>query len=92
MQISNNQHALILLYQGHRRLYMRTQHCMEKVLTSMDTSHMYVRMLACTYATAHIVCYGHFATLLMAMESHAYSIMFPSNGNFLPGKLRNRKF
>ena len=53
MQISNNQHALILLYQGHRRLYMRTQHCMEKVLTSMDTSHMYVRMLACTYATAH---------------------------------------
>ena len=63
---------------------------MEKVLTSMDTSHMYMRRLASTYATAHIVCYGHFATLLMAMESHAYSIMFPSNGNVLPGKLRNR--
>ena len=45
--------------------------------TSMDTSHMYVHMLACTYATAHIVCYGHFATLLMAIESHGYSIMLP---------------
>ena len=88
MPISNNQHALILYIKAIEAMHEDTTLHVKSTVT-LPWTHTYVCTHARTYATAHIVCHGHFATLLMGTESHSYSIMLPSNGNVLPNKLRN---